>query len=60
MKQNLLILGLPIVVGLSLTLASCGSPIEREGDLEQPGAVPTEVDGDEDEDEDNEGEGDNN
>ncbi|MBD1850705.1 hypothetical protein [Leptolyngbya sp. FACHB-711] len=73
MKRNLFILGLPIVAGLSLTLASCGGSAEQEGGLQQPGAAPTQItddeednnvpgkvtDQDEDENEDNE-DGENN
>lgn len=56
MKRNLAMLGLPIVVGLSITLASCGGPAEQEeGDLQQPGAVPTNVENDEDEEEPQQG-----
>lgn len=52
MKRNLVMLGMPVLAGLSLTLASCGGPVaEQEEGVQQPGAAPTSVEADEDEDE---------
>ncbi|WP_088894025.1 hypothetical protein [Leptolyngbya ohadii] len=75
MKRTLFAVGLPIVTGLSLTLASCGGPTAEREDVQQPGAAPTQVgddeeddnvpgnannqDNDEDNDEDNDNDGDN-
>lgn len=47
--KSLLAVGLPIVAGLTLTLASCENPAAEREDVQQPGAVPTQV-GDDEED----------
>lgn len=50
MRRNLLAVGLPIVAGMSLTLASCGNPVAEQEDVQQPGAAPTQIDDEEEED----------
>ncbi|WP_143467796.1 hypothetical protein [Leptolyngbya ohadii] len=49
MKRTLFAVGLPIAAGLTLTLTGCGNPAVEREDVQQPGAVPTQI-GDDEED----------